>query len=209
MIDTSILIGSERGTVRFTAFLDTLGTEPIAMAAITASELLHGYHRASDAGIRARRGAFVEALIDAIPVLPFGLPEARCHAELWADLTRKGTIVGAHDLIICATALAHGYALATLNRREFAQVSGLRLIPLEPFIVREAVTSYLSAPAAGGELPSITGRFASGTGDTSEYADELLWKTEAAAALGELNLPVATVQQMKQESEPHPDDLLP
>ena len=78
----------------------------------------------------------LEALLEAIPILPFGLPEARRHAELWADLRRNGTVIGAHDLLIGATALAQGYALATLNRREFAQVRGLRLISLEPFIDR-------------------------------------------------------------------------
>lgn len=134
IVDTSVLIAGERGTLRIETFLKALGAEPIGMAAITASELLHGYHRATDAGIRARRAAFVDALIEIIPVLPFGLPEARRHAELWADLLRVGTAIGPHDLLITATALAHGYALATLNRREFEQVRGLRLISVDPFL---------------------------------------------------------------------------
>jgi predicted nucleic acid-binding protein len=104
------------------------------MAAITASELLHGYHRAANAGIRARRAAFVESLLELIPVLPFGLTEARRHAELWAELVRRGTVIGAHDLMIAATALAHGDALATLNRREFSQVQGLRLTSIEHYL---------------------------------------------------------------------------
>lgn len=135
IIDTSVLIAGERGTMRFPEFLNAIGAEPVAMAAVTASELLLGYHRASDAGIRARRAAFVEALIEAIPVLPFGLPEARRHAELWDQLLRSGTMIRAHDLLIGATALAQGYSLATLNRREFAHVSGLRLIPLDAYLM--------------------------------------------------------------------------
>lgn len=134
VLDSSVLIAAERGSVRFVELLDSLGAEPVAMAAITASELLHGCHRARDAGIRARRAAFVEALLDAIPVLPFGIPEARRHAELWAELVKKGTVIGAHDLLIGATALAQGYALATLNQREFAHVSGLRLVSLKRFL---------------------------------------------------------------------------
>ena len=130
ILDTSILIGAERGTIRFEAFLEKLGDEPVAMAAITASELLHGCHRATDAGTRARRSAFVDALFDIIPVLPFGLPEARRHAALWADLIREGAMIGPHDLLIAATSLAHGQPLATLNRREFARVPGLRLVLL-------------------------------------------------------------------------------
>lgn len=42
-------------------------------------------------------------------------------------------------------------------------------------LVREAVTRYLAQPEAA-ELPSITGRFASGTRDTAERTDELLWR---------------------------------
>lgn len=134
IVDTPLLVAAERGTVRFEALLEALGTEPVGIAAITASELLHGCHRASDAGIRARRAAFVDALLDAIPVLPFGLPEARRHAELWADLRREGTMIGPHDLLIGATALARGDTLATLNRREFGRVPGLRLLPLDRFL---------------------------------------------------------------------------
>jgi tRNA(fMet)-specific endonuclease VapC len=103
------------------------------MAAITASELLHGCHRAPEPGLRARRWAFVEGLLGAIPVLPFEIAEARRHAELWADFVREGELIGAHDMLVSATALAHGYALATLNRREFSRVPGLRLVPTERY----------------------------------------------------------------------------
>jgi len=107
---------------------------PVAIAAITAAELLHGCHRASDPGVRARRFAFVEALLDLIPVLPFGLAEARRHAELWAHLAREGTMIGPHDLLIGATALAQGHLLATLNGREFKRVAGLRLVAVDRFV---------------------------------------------------------------------------
>lgn len=134
ILDTSVLIAAERGTVHFEALLDSLDSETVAIAAITASELLHGCHRASDAAIRARRSAFVDALLDAVPVVPFGLAEARRHAQLWADLMREGTMIGPHDLLIGATALAQGQALVTLNRREFSRVPGLKIIAIERFL---------------------------------------------------------------------------
>jgi len=134
VLDTSVLVAAERRAVRFEALLETLGEEAVAVAAITASELLHGCHRAGDAGVRARRAAFVDALLDAIPVLPFGLPEARRHAELWAELARTGNMIGPHDLLIAATALAQGHALVTINQREFSHVQGLRLVATERFL---------------------------------------------------------------------------
>ena len=46
-------------------------------AAISASELLHGVERARDPAVRQRRGAFVEGVLANVPVIPFGLAEAR------------------------------------------------------------------------------------------------------------------------------------
>lgn len=134
ILDSSVLIGAERGAVRLGALLESLGSEPVGIAAITASELLHGCHRAKGAATRARRFAFVDALLDAIPVLPFGLGEARRHAELWAELSRSGAPIGPHDLLIGATALARGHILATLNVRDFSRVPGLRLLALQSFL---------------------------------------------------------------------------
>lgn len=131
MLDSSVLIAAERSEFRLAEFLHDLGSEPAAISAVTASELLHGYHRATEAGVRARRAAFVEGVLDLFPVLSFGLAEARRHAELWATLVETGQIIGPHDLMIAATALTHGMTLVTLNQHEFARVSGLRLASVQ------------------------------------------------------------------------------
>ena len=133
ILDTTVLIAAERRVLRFDDLLGAISAEPLALSAVTASELLHGCHRARDRGTRARRLAFVDGLLGALPILTFGLIEARRHAELWADLAGSGTLIGAHDMLIGATALARGYALATLNRRDFARIEGLQLVPIERF----------------------------------------------------------------------------
>ncbi len=130
ILDSSVLIAAERGTLQLDALLESLGDVPVGISAVTAGELLHGCHRAVDPGIRSRRFAFVEALLELIPVRPFGLIEARRHAEVWAELARRGTLIGAHDLQIGATALARGDAVATLNGQDFARIPGLQLVPL-------------------------------------------------------------------------------
>lgn len=136
VLDTSVLIAGERGTFRLVDLLQSLGPEPIAMMSVSASELLHGCHRATDATVRARRWAFVEGLLEVIPVVPFTLVEARRHAELWADLARRGRVIGPYDMLVAASAIARGYALATLNRKEFARVPGLTLVATERFEAR-------------------------------------------------------------------------
>lgn len=134
ILDTSVIVASERGSVNVEAMLASLGNEPVAIAAITASELLHGAHRGADSGIRARRAAFAEAVLDLVPVLPFGVPEARRHAQVWAELLGAGAVIGPHALLVSATALARGYGVATMSEREFARVAGLRVVPVAPFV---------------------------------------------------------------------------
>ena len=84
-------------------------------------------HRADNAMRRGRREAYVESILQAVPVLPFTLEVARVHSRLWADLAQRGQMIEANDLIIAATALAHGLDLVTQNRRHFERVEGLRL----------------------------------------------------------------------------------
>lgn len=133
ILDTSVIVAGERGTIRLEAMLESLGDEPVAIAAITASELLHGAHRGADAGVRARRAAFADAVLELVPVLSFSVPEARRHAQLWAELLAAGTMIGPHALLVGATALARGYGVATMSDREFARVAGLRVVPVASF----------------------------------------------------------------------------
>lgn len=133
ILDTAVLIAAERGTFDMPAYLTALGDAPVALAAISASELLHGVERARDPGIRQRRRDFVEGVLANVPVIPFGLAEARAHARIWSELAAAGVLISAHDLQIAATALVAGSEVATLNVTELSRVSGLQLAELTPF----------------------------------------------------------------------------
>ncbi len=129
LIDSSVFIAVERAGLELdaaTAHKD----EAVAIAAITASELLHGVHRAATSSQRQRRESFVERLLAVLPVLPFDVVTARIHASLWANLAAKGTTAGAHDLMIGATAIAAGYRVLTRDRRSFARIPGLDVVVL-------------------------------------------------------------------------------
>ncbi len=127
LIDTSLFIGVERSGEHPEFLLERLGDSAIAISAITASELLHGVHRADSAARRGRRERFVEAILRAVPVLPFTLEVARTHSRLWADQMKSGTLIGAHDLQIAATALTHDLTLLTRDKRHFERVEALKL----------------------------------------------------------------------------------
>ncbi len=127
LIDASVLIEHERRGLDLEARVRGREDEEFFLSVVTASELLHGVHRSPDRTVRARRSAFVEGAIDALPLLPIDLPTARMHAEVWADLAREGTLIGPHDLWLAAAALAHGCQLVTANIREFERVPGLEV----------------------------------------------------------------------------------
>lgn len=127
LIDTSVLVNVER---RGLSLERALGERERAISVITASELLHGVHRATDDRVRTRRQAFVEHLISSIEPLPITTSVARSHAEIWAGLERSGEAIGAHDMWIAATAVSHGMEVATANAIEFERVPGLTVVAL-------------------------------------------------------------------------------
>lgn len=127
LIDTSVLIDHERGRVDFEKQVVGRESEGFFLSVITASELLHGVHRAEDRGVRARRSAFVEGILGSFPILPIEIATARMHAQLRADLAAQGQLIGAHDLWIASACLSHGLNLVTTNLREFRRVPGLEV----------------------------------------------------------------------------------
>jgi tRNA(fMet)-specific endonuclease VapC len=130
ILDTSILIGFERKTLLPERLVEGREEEAFGICAITAAELLHGVHLADTPARRLRRSSFVEKILELYPLYPFDLGAARIYAQLWASLRKKRIEVGAHDLIIAATAISLGFAVATLNRRDFARIDGLTLLAL-------------------------------------------------------------------------------
>ena len=128
VIDSSVFIAAERGRLDLERVLRDYGDQPVAIAAVTASELLHGVHRAVEASQRSQREAFVERLLADLPLIPFDLVIARVHARLSAELAMRGSPIGAHDLLIAATAVAVGYDVATRDERSFPRVPGLRVL---------------------------------------------------------------------------------
>lgn len=127
LIDSSVLIAADRGEIDLDAVMEGRADEAVAIAAITASELLHGVHRLKGAH-RARSEALVERLLARLPVIAFDLAAARVHAALSADLRARGAVVGAHDLMIAATAVLLDYGVATRDLRSFPRIRGLKTL---------------------------------------------------------------------------------
>lgn len=125
VIDTSVIINAERNNIDFNKWQNY---EEAYISSITVSELLLGVHKAKDHNIQIRRSAFVEHIINSIEILYFGVEESRIYAQLLYDLYSKNITLGAHDLIIGATAIANGYPVLTMNIKDFKRIASLEVI---------------------------------------------------------------------------------
>lgn len=128
IVDTSVWIAIERRG-QLDADLATISAnEPIAIASITAAELLAGAELARTPELRRRTRSGAEDLLRRMDILPFDLEAARIYARLSGGLRAAGHSVGGFDLQIAATALAHDCSVVTLNLREFNRIPGLTVI---------------------------------------------------------------------------------
>lgn len=117
-----MLIAAERGKF----YLDQLiadDDEP-AIAAITIAELGVGVELATGRR-KTNRRAFLDDVLDALPVIGYDLDVANAHTALLVAVRRAGRPRGAHDLIIAATALATSRTVVTSDRTGFDDLPGV------------------------------------------------------------------------------------
>jgi tRNA(fMet)-specific endonuclease VapC len=130
LIDTNVFVEFERQNVPVD-LLRWESSDDVFISVVTVSELLMGVHRADNEVRKKRRSDFVEAILAGISVLDFTAAVARCHAKLHAELLHQGQPIGAHDIMIAATAIHHEFALLTDNIDEFSRAPNLKVIPFE------------------------------------------------------------------------------
>ena len=123
IIDADVIIRGERGLFDLQSWLEMQADKSPQIAAITVAELWHGVERAT--GIyKPRREAYLQMIIEALPIVPYTESTAIEHARLWASLEASGKVIGFYDLIVAATALEGGSAVATFNTRTFLKFEG-------------------------------------------------------------------------------------
>lgn len=132
ILDSSVIIAAERKrqTVEdlLTSIGQTFGEIEIAISAVTLAELVHGVARANTPEIRIARRAFIDELKKHVPVHPISDSTAEIAGQISGEQAAKGITLPADDLLIGASAVEQGYAVATLNIRHFQKIPGLRLL---------------------------------------------------------------------------------
>ena len=127
ILDADVIIRGERGTFDLSRWAAARPDEQFEIAAITLAELWHGVERASGAH-KSKRERYLRTIMETLPIIPYTEATALEHARIWAALELSGSMIGFYDLIVAATALERGSAVATFNERHFAQIRGLRVI---------------------------------------------------------------------------------
>jgi tRNA(fMet)-specific endonuclease VapC len=127
IIDADVIIAGERGSLDLEGWLVSYPNEQFEIAAITVAELWHGVERAT-AAHRVKRRQYIENALAKLQIIPYTEQTALEHARLWAKLESVGRMIGDYDLVVAATALERGSAVATFNVRHFSAVKGLKVI---------------------------------------------------------------------------------
>ena len=129
VIDTSALVTLERAGSRWEQLVSACAAETLAMPAIVYAEILVGVLLADSAERAARRRARLDALADLVPIVEFDRQVAAVWADLFATLSRAGTMIPANDLAVAATALHldYGVCVGPADERHFRLVPGLRV----------------------------------------------------------------------------------
>jgi tRNA(fMet)-specific endonuclease VapC len=125
MLDTNICIYIIREKpIKVLKKLRVFDLSDIVISAITHSELEYGVAKST------RRKENHEALIKflaPLEILPYDDKAAADYGQIRTHLEKKGTVIGAMDMLIGAHARSITVTLVTNNPREFKRIPGLRV----------------------------------------------------------------------------------
>ena len=131
ILDSSILIAGERRGESVPQILKRIqnayGEMDSALSVVTIVELTHGIYRAKNDADRERRSAFCTELRRDVVVHPVTVEIAELAGRIEGEQAARGISIAFEDLLIGATALDLGYAVATANVRHFQIIPDLQV----------------------------------------------------------------------------------
>ncbi len=124
LLDTTFLIDAERVGDELDDVIDD--NDDVAIATITVAELRVGVEL-SRSKTRIGRQKFLADVLANVPVIDYDLEVADAHALLLVFVRRQGRPMGAHDLMIAATALASQRTVLAADQTAFSGLPGIAL----------------------------------------------------------------------------------
>ncbi len=124
-LDTNICIYALKGQYPSIAtHLQKRTPAQIKIPSLVEAELLLGARKSTHAADTLLK---IQQFLSPFEIIDFGHEAAEIYSDIRASLEKKGTIIGANDLIIAATSMAANATLVTHNRKEFSRVLGLKI----------------------------------------------------------------------------------
>ncbi len=125
LIDTDIVLLIQRGNRIVTSHaLDYIATfDRLSLTELTWYEIIRGY---KISGTYQQMNIF-ESFCQNCDILPLDRKSLDCAATIYADLRKRGELIGEVDILIAGIAIANGMSIATGNIKHFARIDGLHV----------------------------------------------------------------------------------
>ena len=124
LLDTNVLshlVRQPQGPVA--ARIAEVGEDMVLTSVVVACELRYGALKRGSKRLTRQ----VDAVLGAMTILPLEAAVDRHYAAIRTALERKGTPIGAHDMLIAAHARSVGAICVTANLAEFRRVTALKV----------------------------------------------------------------------------------
>lgn len=118
-LDTNICIGVIKADKSILKILENLPGRP-AITSVTVFELL----------LRKTNIAAAETFINNADIFPFDENSAIEASKTFKELEKKGKSIPYRDFFIAATVVANGGELITLNKKDFENIDGLKIVEI-------------------------------------------------------------------------------
>jgi tRNA(fMet)-specific endonuclease VapC len=129
VLDSSTVITAERKKLPVPQLIEAIQTAygeiEVSLSPVTVAELVHGIYRAKSPEAGQRRRAYIEELVDLVPIHPATKRTAFLVGQIQGQEAAKGNVLPFNDLMIAAAAIEQGYAILTENLRHFEKIPGL------------------------------------------------------------------------------------
>ena len=125
LLDTNVCVDFLTGRYpKVARKLLRLSPADVAVSAIAVAELRFGAEKSAR---QTENHGRIDALLQDLAVLEFGMEAGAAYGRLRASLESRGSPVGPNDMLIAAQALAHDLILVSDNVAELRRVTGLRV----------------------------------------------------------------------------------
>lgn len=124
ILDTNTLIYYFKGIGKVANNLLAVSPKEVGIPAIVLYELEYGIAKSTSPKKRMKQ---LEEMCFLVKILPFEEKAAKASAGIRASLEKKGTPIGAYDVLIAGIAISKQGVLITNNTKEFKRIPKLKI----------------------------------------------------------------------------------